>query len=215
MPNDPIVLYGEPLWDSPYVFSVFVALREKGLPFATRVVDLDRGEQHAPAYRDRSLTARVPCIEHRGLVLSESLAIIEYLDEAFPAPGHPRLLPTGIAERARARQILGWLRSDLMPLREERPTTTMFYARATTPLSERARAAADKLLGVAEQVIPAGEGDLFGAWSCADADLAFMLHRLMLNADPVPERVARWAARQWQRPSVRAYVEQARPALPG
>ena len=215
MPDEAIVLYGEPLWDSPYVFSVFVALREKGLPFEVRIVDLDRGEQHAAAYRDRSLTARVPCIEHRGLVLSESLAILEYLEEAFPPPGHPRLLPEGTLDRARARQILGWLRSDLMPLRDERPTTTMFYARATTPLSERARAAADKLLRVAEQVIPAGEGDLFGAWSSADADLAFMLHRLILNQDAVPERTARWAARQWNRPSVRGYVDHARPPLGG
>lgn len=213
MADASIVLYGEPLWDSPYVFSVFVALREKRLPFEMRLVDLERGEQHAPHYRDRSLTARVPCIEHRGLVLSESLAILEYLEESFPPPDHARLLPAGVVERAQARQILGWLRSDLLPLREERPTTTMFYARATTPLSERGRAAADKLLRVAEQVIPVGEGDLFGAWSSADADLAFMLHRLILNGDALPERIACWATRQWARPSVREYVEHARPAV--
>jgi glutathione S-transferase len=210
--NDGIVLYGESAWDSPYVFSVFVALTEKGLPFEVRVLDLDKKEQQTPAYRERSLTARVPSIEHGGFALSESLAIIEYLDEAFPAPAHPRLLPAGVSERARARQILSWLRSDLGALRDERPTTTMFYARATTPLSAAAGAAADKLVRVAEQVIPAGEGDLFGVWSSADADLAFMLHRLILNGDVVPERVARWAARQWARPSVRAYAEHERPA---
>src|SRR5262249_44211316 len=124
----------------------------------------------------------------------------------FPAPAHPRLLPATVPARARARQLLGWLRSDLLPLREERPTTTMFFERATAPLSERARAASEKLIRVAEAVVPAGEGPLFGEWSSADADLAFMLHRLILNDDPLPERVRRYATAQWNRPSVRAFV---------
>jgi glutathione S-transferase len=209
--SDAIILYAEQLWDSPYVFSAFVALREKGLPFETRVLDLTRGEQREPAYRDRSLTARVPSIEHEGFTLSESLAIIEYLDERFPPPAHPALLPSGLRERARARQVLAWLRSDLGPLRDERPTTTMFFARAQAPLGERARAAADKLVRAAEQLIPAGEGALFGAFTMADADLAFMLHRLILNGDAVPDRVLRYAQRVWARPSIQAFVTQKRP----
>ena len=212
--TDRVILYGEQLWDSPYVFTVFVALEEKALPFETKIVDLSRGEQRDPGYAARSITERVPAIEHAGLTLSESLAIVEYLDEAFPAPKHAKLLPEGRAERARARQVLGWLRSDLMPLRDERPTTTMFYAPATTPLTARAQTSADKLVRVAERLIPPGEGDLFGAWSIADADLAFMLHRLILSSDPVPERVLRYATRQWRRPSIRGYAEQPRPAAP-
>ena len=208
---DPLVFYADSHFDSPYVFSVFVALREKGLPFEVSALDLDRGEQRAPRFRDRSLTARVPTIDHDGLVLSESLAIIEYLDETFPAPGWRALLPATTVQRARARQLLGWLRSDLLALRDERPTTTMFFERATQPLGEKGKQAADKLVRVAEQVIPPGEGDLFGAWSSADADLAFMLHRLILNDEDVPERVVRYAARQWSRPSVRAFVERDRP----
>jgi glutathione S-transferase len=209
--DETIILYAEPHWDSPWVFTAFVALREKALPFEARVVDLDRGEQREKRYQERSLTGRVPCIEHQGFVLSESLAIVEYLDERFPAPQHPAILPSEVRDRARARQILGWLRSDLLPLRDERPTTTMFFDRAKTPLSDAARAAADKLVRIAEQLIPAGEGNLFETWSCADADLAFMLHRLILNHDPIPERIRRYASAQWQRPSVRAFVEHERP----
>jgi glutathione S-transferase len=205
-----IRLYVDSHWDSPYVFSVFVALKEKGLAFETTPLDLDAGEQRSTGYRSKSLTARVPCIEHGDAVLSESLAIIEYLDEVFPAPAHPRVLPVTVPARARARQLLGWLRSDLLPLREERPTTTMFFERATAPLSERARAAADKLVRVADAVVPAGEGALFGDWCSADADLAFMLHRLILNDDPVPERVRRYAVAQWQRASVRLFVDRQR-----
>jgi glutathione S-transferase len=210
-----LVLYGEPLWDSPYVFSVFVALHEKRLPFEVRIVDLDRGEQREPAFRQLSLTARVPCLVHGSFALSESQAIAEYLDEAFPAPDSQRLFPADRQARARARQIMGWLRSDLMALREERPTTTMFYAPATAPLSARAQAAADKLLSTAEQLIPTGDGALFGPWCLADAELGFMLHRLLCSSDAVPERIARYAGAQWARPSVQAYVQQKRPPLPG
>jgi len=209
-----LVLYGEPLWDSPYVFSVFVALREKGLPFEVRIVDLAHGEQRAPAFKQLSLTARVPCLVHGDFALSESQAIAEYLDETFPAPDYARLLPAEPRARARSRQIMGWLRSDLMALREERPTTTMFYAPASAPLSARAQAAADKLLGTADQLIPPGDGALFGAFSLVDAELSFMLHRLLCSGDPVPERVARYARAQWARPAVQAYVQQPRPPLP-
>jgi glutathione S-transferase len=211
IPDRPIVLYGDKLWDSPYFFSAFVALKEKALPFEVGTLDLDRGEQHAPRFRDRSLTGRIPALDHDGFVLSESLAIIEYLDERFPPPGWRSLLPTTTDQRARARQVLGWLRSDLLALRDERPTTTMFYERTTTPLSEKAKAAADKLIRVADKLVPKGEGDLFGQWSSADADLAFMLHRLILNDDDIPERLVRYAARQWSRPSVRSFTEHDRP----
>jgi glutathione S-transferase len=206
--TEPIVLYCEAEWDSPYVFSVFVALHEKKLPFATRVLDLARGQQKQGDFPARSLTARVPCIEHDGFVLSESLAIHEYLDDTFP---EPRLLPEGIRERARARQILGWLRSDLLPLREDRPTSSMFYAHVSTPLSERGQAAALKLIDVTERLLE-DRGSLFEHWSIADADLSFMIHRLILNGDPVPARVHAYATAQWQRPSVQAFVKQARPA---
>jgi glutathione S-transferase len=210
--TDAIILYGDDLLDSPYVFSAFVALREKGLPFELRLLDLGRGEQRAPEYRARSITARVPCLEHGGFWLAESLAIIEYLEERFPPPAHPALLPPDLRARARARQVLGWLRSDLLPLRDERPTTTMFFERAKAPLSESARAAVDKLVRAAELLVPAGEGELFGAFCSADADLAFMLHRLILNGDELPERIRRYAERIWRRPSVQEFVVHPRPA---
>lgn len=201
-----MILYGDHLWDSPWFFTAFVALSEKRIPFQTRVLDLSRGDQRAPSFSG-AITGRIPAIEHDGFWLAESSAIVEYVDEAFDGP---RLLPSDRQQRARARQILSWLRSDLMPLREERPTTTMFYARATASLSDKARASAQKLLGVTTALL--GEREhLFGEWSVADSDLAFMVHRLILNGDEVPEHVRAYAARQWQRPSVRAFVEQERP----
>jgi glutathione S-transferase len=87
----------------------------------------------------------------------------------------------------------------------------MFYAPSKVPLSDEARAAKDKLVRIAERLVPGGSASLFGAWSIADADLAFLLHRLILNGDDVPPRLRAFAAAQWARPSVRAFVERERP----
>lgn len=207
-----LTLYGEPFWASPYVFSCFVALREKGLPFTVTPVELSRGEHRQPPYVDRAITGKVPALAHGDFWLAESSAIIEYLEDVFPAPAYPALLPADPLARARARQVMAWIRSDLLALRAERPTTTMFYARATIPLSPAGATAAATLERVAEALVPATSPHLFGAWSIADADLTFMLHRLILNAHAVPERIADYAAAQWRRPSVQEFVSHAREA---
>ena len=210
--NARLKLYTEDLWDSPYVFTAFVALTEKRLPFDTVPLALDKGEQRQPAYRQHSLTAKVPTLVDGDFWLSESTAIVEYLEERFPPPSHPRLLPADMRERARARQVLAWLRTDLTALRNERPTTSMFYPRALPPLSAAGTAAVEKLLQLADQLIPVSATSLFSTWSIADSDLAFMLHRLILNGQPLPAKIQAFAATQWQRPSVRAFVEHPRPA---
>jgi glutathione S-transferase len=212
---DDLVLYVDAFYISPYAFSAFVALREKGLPFATRFVPLQDKAQQRPDYRDRSLTARVPALEHAGFCLAESSAIDEYLEDVFPPPAYRALYPRDVRQRARARQIQAWLRSDLGALREERPTTTMFYQRADRPLSDAGQAAAEKLVRVSEQLLMPGASQLFDAWSIADADLGFMLHRLLRSGDPVPARVRAYAEHQWQRPSAREWDEQKRiPLVP-
>ena len=202
-------LYAEPLWISPYVFSSFVALREKRLAFDVTEVSLVDLAHREPAYRDRSVTARVPALEHDGFWLAESSAIAEYLEETFPQDA--RLFPAAARDRARARQLMAWLRSDLSALREERSTASMIYDHATAPLSAAAAADADKLLRVADALLPAGGGPLFGNWCLADAELAFMLHRLILNGDAVPARVEAYATAELARPSARAFMEHPRP----
>lgn len=203
-----IILHADRFRISPYVFSCFIALREKNLAFEVHDVGLDRGDQRAPEYAARSITARVPSIDDGDFTLSESQAILEYLEDAYPTPP---IFPRDLRDRARARQILGWVRSDLDALREERPTHTMFYERATTPLTDRGRAAADKLVTVADRRISAGRTQLFDAWCIADSDLAFMLHRLLSNGHDVPAKVRAFAETQWKRPSVAEFVAHARP----
>ena len=203
-----LTLFVDSSFTSPYAMSVYVTLLEKKLEFALKTVNLDNGEHLQPAYRDLALTGRVPTLVHGELVLNESSAIIDYLEEAFPAPQYAAVLPADIAQRARARQVQAWLRSDLPALRAERSTNVIFFAPEPTPLTEAGQAAADRLIRIAARLID-GE-HLFGQWSIADTDLALMLHRLISNGDPVPPRVADYARRQWERASVQRWVTQQR-----
>src|SRR5438477_1808652 len=209
MAESALTLSLDSFWISPYAFSCYVALKEKVLPFEVRAVSLPDREHHRPEYQKQSMTGRVPMLQHGDFMLSESSAIVEYLDDAFP--GTPRALPTAVRERARARQIMAWVRSDLMPIREERPTTTMFYERATKPLSPAAQDAARRLMAFAQAVVPEGRTSLFStAWTAADTDLAFILQRLNLNGHELPPAVRRFAEAQWQRPAVQEWVNQKR-----
>lgn len=202
-----LVLYVDTQYTSPYAMSAFVALQEKGATFEVVKVDLAANAQHDPGYAALSRTRRVPTLVHDGFALSESSAITEYLDEQLP--GAP-LYPKEPCARARAREVQAWLRSDLMPIRQERSTEVVFCGVARPALSADARAAADKLFAAVEALLPAGAENLFGAWCIADADLAVMLNRLVLGGDPVPERLAAYARAQWQRPSVQLWVQQPR-----
>ncbi len=212
MSDEKLILYGETNFMSPYVFSCYVALREKGIPFEFKPFSLEDGEHRRADYIERSLTGRVPALQHGDFWLSESSAIDEYIEDAFPPPRHARLYPEDPREKARARQLQAWIRSDLGPLREERPTSSIFCGEPVKPFTAPGQEAANRLLQVAGQLVKEGASALFGGFSIVDADLALMLHRLISNRDPVSQKLRAYAAAQWQRPSVREFVEHARPA---
>ncbi len=205
-----MLLYADSQFTSPYAMSVFVALKEKGIDFALRTVDLNTGANRAAGYAAQSLTQRVPTLVDGDFALSESSAITEYLDQVYPGTA---LYPVDARARARARQVQAWLRSDLMPIRQERSTDTVFYRPATVPLSDVALAAAAKLFQGADALLADGQQHLFGTWSIADVDLAVMLQRLIASGDTVPPKLAAYARHQWQRPSVQEWVRLERPPL--
>ncbi len=198
---------------SAFAMSAFVALKEKQLSFELVTLDLKARDNYQASYRDLSLTCKIPTLIHQGFALSESSAIAEYLEEV--APGHNRLLPLDIKQRARARQLQAWLRSDLLVIRKERPADLIYFGKKDTPLSDDALAAVDRLFFVANRLLEGGAEHLFGDWSIADTDLAIMLNRLVANGDQVPSRLAAYVRRQWDRDSVRAWmdIERKAPAI--
>jgi glutathione S-transferase len=205
-----MLLFADAQYTSPYAMSVFVALTEKRMPFELKTVDLAAGANRADAFAARSLTQRVPVLVDGDFALSESSAITEYLEELQPDPA---LYPADRKTRARARQVQAWIRSDLLPIRQERSTNVIFYAPTDAPLSAVAQGAAARLFKAAQALLAHGGDHLFGSWTIADVDLAVMLNRLVLNGDEVPPALREYAVRQWNRESVQAWVALARPPL--
>lgn len=190
--------------------SAFVALHEKRLSFDIEAVDLSSPQARPVGFSTASLTQRVPTLKHDVFCLSESSAITEYLDEVFTGTS---LYPKTPQNRAIARQVQAWLRSDLMPIRQERPTEVLFYGVKQPALSQEAQRATNKLFMAAHSLLSAGSENLFEDWCIADMDLALMINRLILNGDAVPNDLAAYARHQWQRASVQLWVNLKRPAL--
>jgi len=93
---------------------VRVALNLKGIDYAYVAHHLRRGEHRGNAYRAINPHALVPALELAdGTKLTQSLAIIEYLDEAFP---EPPLLPATPEARARVRAIAQAIACEIHPL---------------------------------------------------------------------------------------------------
>lgn len=205
-----LCLYVDAQFTSPYAMACFVALREKGIEFQMKTLDLDTLEHQTQDYSRISLTQRVPTLVHGEFSLAESSAITEYLEDLFP---QTPIYPTSPQQRAKARQVQAWLRSDLLPIRNERSTLVVFYGVKYGPLSASAEASTRKLVEAAQLLLRDSPDYLFGEWSTADVDLALMLNRLILNGDRLPAQLEDYAQRQWQRPTVQEWLQLERPPL--
>lgn len=96
-------------------YRVRIALHLKGLSYDTVPVHLlnNGGEQYAPAFSALNPQSLVPVMEEEGRHITQSLAILEYLEERFPTPA---LLPPGLLDRAHVREIALAIACDIHPL---------------------------------------------------------------------------------------------------
>jgi len=98
---------------SSAAFRVRIALNLKGLDYDQASIHLRRNEQFGAAYLKLNPQALVPALEDGAEVVSQSLAIIEYLDETHPKPP---LLPSSPIERARVRSLSQMIACDIHPI---------------------------------------------------------------------------------------------------
>lgn len=108
-----LVLYH--YWRSSAAYRVRIALNLKGLPYKIVPVHLvrDGGEQHQDSFLAINPQGLVPVLMEHGQVISQSMAICEYLEERFPQ--HP-LLPDDALARARVRSLTLSIACDIHPL---------------------------------------------------------------------------------------------------
>ena len=94
-------------------FRVRIALELKGLPYDYVAVHIARGDHKGTAYAALAADQLVPLLEDGGQRLSQSMAIIEYLDETHPAPA---LLPGDAVGRAQVRALSQSIACEIHPL---------------------------------------------------------------------------------------------------
>jgi len=122
---------------SSAAYRVRIGLALKGLDFHSHAVHLvrDGGQQLLPAYRAHNPLGLVPTFEQDDVRITQSLAILEYLEERHPSPA---LLPADPVARAHARQIALTIACDIHPLNNLR---TLKYLTQEFGMSPDARQA--------------------------------------------------------------------------
>ena len=106
-----MILHG--YWRSGAAYRTRIALALKGLAYDQRGVDLRTGEQRSEAFASLNPQGMVPALEVEGRVLTQSPAILEWLEEAHPAPA---LLPVDPLGRAHVRAMAALIGCDIHPL---------------------------------------------------------------------------------------------------
>lgn len=100
-------------WRSSASFRVRIVLQLKGLAYEQHPINLRQGEQSEKAYRRINPQGLVPFLVDGDVQIGQSVAIMEYLDETYPAYS---LMPSSPDARARVRQIVNMIACDIHPL---------------------------------------------------------------------------------------------------
>jgi glutathione S-transferase len=171
---------------SSWSFRPWLLMRQFGIPFGEVTIPLGRPETRAEILR-YSPSGKCPVLRDGDRFVWDSLAIIEYVAEAWP--GHA-IWPVDPAARARARSLSAEMHSGFMGLRSHMPMNMR------RPVKERpltAEAAADiarldQAFASARAEFGGGGPFLFGEFSAADAMFAPVVNRLQVYAAPVAPR---------------------------
>ena len=111
-------------------FRVRIALNYKGLKYEPALVSLPKGEHFDTKYKSVNSQGLLPALDDAGHVLTQSLAIMEYLDEVHPGP---KLLPSDPLDRAYVRALSQIVACEIHPLNNQR---TLKHIRAAYKLDE-------------------------------------------------------------------------------
>lgn len=177
---------------------VHMALEEAKASYEISAVNLMKGEQKNPEYLKLNPNGKVPTLVDDGVMMWESIAILLYLAEKFPAAN---LLPTAAADRARAFQWSVW-----QPTTFGAPASTLFRQMRFTPEGQRdqkvidqARAEVTKNTEILADGLQ-GRDYLAGTFSVADMALMPYLY-VLAELGMLPAAVDAYYKRLAARPS--------------
>ena len=183
---------------------VHMALEEAKAAYEISPVNLMKGEQKNPEYLKLNPNGKVPTIIDDGLVMWESVAILLYLAEKFPAAN---LLPAAVADRARAFQWSVW-----QPTTFGAPASTLFRQMRFTPEDKRDQKVIDQARAeVAKntEILTGGlqgRDYLAGTFSIADMALIPYLY-VLAELGMLPAAVDAYYKRLAARPSWKKVLE--------
>lgn len=195
---------------SPYAWRVWLALESKRIAHAFKLLSFDAGDLRKPEFLALNPRHRVPVLVDDGFALSESAAILDYIDERWPA--EPRLFDPDIQRRAVQRRMIREADGDVAPILEKLAEAILF-----TPAEKRSEAEIAKLKDKLEKELGFWEaalsGDyLAGALSAADLTLYPFLalflrmetrHPPLATQSLLGPRLAGWNARMQALPIVK------------
>ena len=216
MSERPVLFIGEKNVSS-WSMRAWVALTWKGVPFEERTILLTQDKSRTER-RKVSPTGKLPVLHHGGLVIPDSLAIIEYLEETFPPPSYPALWPSDRAQRVRARWLAASMHSGFMKIREGMSFNLCFLPRVPEAPPD-AMAEAQEVLGLWEGALtrPERRGGpyLCGAFCAADVMFATMAVRLRAFGVPASDypQAREYLTAVLAAPPVAAWMDQAK-AMP-
>jgi len=145
-------------WRSSASYRVRIALNLKGLPYRVKPVHMIRhgGEQHSEVFRAINPQGLIPVLVHRGQVITQSLAICEYLDECFEQ--YP-LLPAQPLERARERSLASQVACEIHPLNNLRVTKYLRdeYGDVVNPVEWMRHWITEGFSAIEQQLVNAGD----------------------------------------------------------
>ncbi len=149
----------------------------------------------------------VPCLDHNGISVWDTLAIAEYLHENNPKAG---LLPRDLAMRTRCRSICGEMHSGFTALRSSLPMNLKAHFPGFKVWS-RAQADIDRITAIWGDCLTAHKGPfLFGERSMADAMYAPVVTRFRTYDVPLDKRCAAYCETVMQMPEMIEWFEAAR-----
>lgn len=203
------VLYTGTKNASSWAFRAWLALRESGVPFEERMIDIRKPQRHDNLARIGAFSppAAVPVLVDDDIVIYDSLAIMEYANEL----ANGILLPRDVKHRAHVRSLLAWQHSGLSNLCARLSFESAFYPdRRKMTAGEISEA--QRLFAVWESELSTSGGPyLAGPLSLADLTFVPTIVRLLSHApdiEPWPLAHA-WISAMFSRPSVREWMDEA------